>query len=870
MIVWKSGLRSLPGRVRELAWCLTALILGLSVCAASASLATQAGKTLESTIAADAAELNILPDGVLVAPGSAPAPSPLDEDVVGAIGEIPGVADVRGQVRGGPLYVRSADGGLVLPRLRPQRTGDLVAGISVTAGRAPEGQDEVALDASTMALGGYSIGDAVELAAPGRSRTVRATLVGTVAADAGGDMSLVVLSTPMARGLFLGGAEGHNRVRITLAPDADRGAVREQLMRQIPEGYTLRTSSDVSAAVLWRLEPRLTLIWVALCAATLLAGLAAVVLVGGTVAQLVDARREELGRLRRLGASRLQLTLPALAEALLLGVLGGAVALPVGHAMAQNLSRTAGTHGLSLGTTVPALPGWASLLIVAVGAASTVLFARRRLVSATVARSPGRYDQAAPRLRFSDATWSSLGLVLIGVALLVVGAVVPSMPAPLAWATLGAGVLLAGVAVAAPVLGLAPARLLGAAGSRLTRGMGTLAARRISRHPATFIKGAALLVLVTGVAATVALLSASRAASTEERIPQNVRGDLFVTSPVPGGLDVGIRSAIGLVPGLRVVGSYGISSTVGHGQPLRVMTGDVGTLGRVVAVHTTEGRPAQAIDEVMASTGAAERLDVARGDTLTLLINQQQVEARVVGLFDPLEGPDQADLISLRGTFTSRGVPDNDALVSLALRDSAKRATMQAQLTKLFVGDPFVRVLTAGELAAADESLVPDTAATVRALILPFLVFCTIGLAGMLVVRLRRRAPEFRALRHVGADRVDIVTLVAAESVILGISGALLGAVAGTVAGLGLRHVLRTDGFAVLVVPWPTLLGLLLAGTVVGVAAAVAPALLAHRMLPIAPADAGIGAVAAVYGGAHTGERHKGAESAGMPADPQT
>ncbi len=872
MIVWKASLQSLPERVWELLWYVTAVILGLSVCVAALFLGNQFERTMDSVVKASAADLNILPDGALTAPDSAPNPTLLTVETVAAIGELRGVETVAGQVLGGLLVPLDAEGLPQPPGLTPQVTGDLVQGIGlqVTDGRAPRGVDEVALDPNTMALGGHAIGDVVEFAAPGGRSGFRATLVGTVAAEDAGAAHLVMLSTAGARSVFLGGREGYNRIRITLADGADADSFRDDVLRLIPEGYVLRTGSEVSRAVQWQLDPWITLARYSLLGAAALAALAALFLIGNTVAQLVDARREELARLRRLGASRLQLSLPALAETLLLGVVGAMVALMLGPAMARALSEVAGRFGLPPAAGVQDLPGWQSWLVLAFGAVAPVLFARRRLASATAARPRGRYEDTVPRLRIGDATWSSLGLVLIGGGLLVAGTAVPTMPAPLVWTTLGAVGLVAGAAVAAPVLGLLPARLLGLAGHRVSRGMSSMAAARITRHPASFIKGAALLVLVTGVAAPVALLSGSGLASAESRIPQNLRGELFITSVAPGGFDVTVRSRARLVPGVRVVGSYGLMTAVGGGEALQAMVGDPGSFGQSLAVPVSEGRTPQALDEIMVEDQVAAALGIKRGGTLSLMINQQQVEARVVGIFTAIEGPDRVDLIALRRTFTSLGVPDNDALVSLGLSDPSRLTDMQAGLTSIFSGDPLVRVRSAEQLATDRGAPLAAVADAGRALTWPLLAFSTVGLAGMLIVRLPRRRSEFRALRLVGADRSDIVTLVAAESVILGTSAALLGAVAGTLSGLGLHRALRSRGFSVLVVGWPTLFGLLTAGVVVGCLAAVIPALLTWRMVPQMPGTAKEEATEPVYGGAHTGERQKGAESAGTSADPQT
>ena len=92
------------------------------------------------------------------------------------------------------------------------------------------------------------------------------------------------------------------------------------------------------------------------------------------------------------------------------------------------------------------------------------------------------------------------------------------------------------------------------------------------------------------------------------------------------------------------------------------------------------------------------------------------------------------------------------------------------------------------------------------------------------------RTRELGLLRAVGLGRSATMRMVTVEAVVLAVFGALLGIAVGTGLGAAVVRALADQGIQTLTLPWADLGTYLLAAAVVGVAAAVVPAVRAARM----------------------------------------
>jgi putative ABC transport system permease protein len=158
------------------------------------------------------------------------------------------------------------------------------------------------------------------------------------------------------------------------------------------------------------------------------------------------------------------------------------------------------------------------------------------------------------------------------------------------------------------------------------------------------------------------------------------------------------------------------------------------------------------------------------------------------------------------------------------------RAAARKGLDAALSGYPNLELLNRTGLKHQARSQVSTLTNIILALLLLAVIIAAIGIVNTLALSVVERRREIGLLRAVGASRRQVRRMVRLEAVVISVFGALLGLALGLVAGITLRRSLAPDGFAVLSVPVPPLIGCLAAAGLLGVLAAVWPAWRASRL----------------------------------------
>ncbi len=288
----------------------------------------------------------------------------------------------------------------------------------------------------------------------------------------------------------------------------------------------------------------------ALLAFTVLAVAVAALVIGTTFAVVFAARVRETALLRCLGASRLQLRLSGMAEALVVGAVATAAGLALGRFAVSLAAREAPRLGVTIPLQEVSVPGSAYLLAAAVGVGVTLVTALPPLWRATSGSPLVALRPADVR---PDPWWRRLAMVAVGAAVGAFGW--HSMSAAVeAGAVVEAGAwgVLAFLGMLAVVAGALPT-LLGAFGSVvgvLLGPVGLLGARNIARSPRrTAATSAAVLVGVTLTATMVtgiALLGPAIQARLVDRVPL----DIAVTASSGDTLPEALPGTLAELPGV--------------------------------------------------------------------------------------------------------------------------------------------------------------------------------------------------------------------------------------------------------------------------------------------------------------------------------
>ena len=153
---------------------------------------------------------------------------------------------------------------------------------------------------------------------------------------------------------------------------------------------------------------------------------------------------------------------------------------------------------------------------------------------------------------------------------------------------------------------------------------------------------------------------------------------------------------------------------------------------------------------------------------------------------------------------------------------------------------PQVKALLADspEVSASDANAFVDQQAAsfdtvitmIQVLLALAILIAVLGVINTLALSVLERTRELGLLRAVGLGRAQTMRMVTVEAVVISVFGALLGVVVGAGMGTAVTRALKSDGITELVLPWGRMGTYLVLAALVGVIAAVLPAIRAARL----------------------------------------
>jgi putative ABC transport system permease protein len=760
--------------------------------------------------------------------------------LVTRLSAVPGVAAARGDVSTQQLVVVDAAGKQLTssggaPTLGMNWDPDSKS-TALSSGHAPQGPGQVVIDTDTAASQHLVIGDQVKVVSgPG---TFHATIVGLVQFKTlNPGAAFVYFDTPTAQAELLGKAGAFTSVDLTASGGVSDDRLKQNVLEALGGGYDVRTAAEETQSNM----DSLGFISVLRDALLGFAGIALLVgafLIVNTFQMLVAQRTRELGLLRALGASRRQINRSVRTEALLLGVIGSTLGVGAGFGLASGLvvlMRGAGLNmpagHLAFEASTP-IVGYAVGILVTLAAAWIPARRAGRISPMAALRDAGvPEDRRAGRIR------TAIGLlVTAGGAACLAGAARSSGGS--GGALLGLGVLttLVGAVLIGPLLAAGVIRVLGAGLPRLFGPAGLLAQRNALRNPRRTGATAAALMIGLSLVAALSVVSSSLLASASQELDTSVGADFIITAngslPVTPQALAAVRSAPGLAHVTEnkelqasVDGKSGRLDFIAAGNTMlqdfsvKVVQGDMSgvfggdgialprnfttaqhiTLGENVPVTFTGGRattlPVLAItsEDTVFNTGAA----YVSLDTLgkSVPASAQPLDFMLFGKADP----GQAD--TAYAALQSRLAP----YPQLQVKDQADyKQLLHDQVAQLLD-------LVYGLLGLA-------------------IIVAILGVVNTLALSVVERTREIGLLRAVGFNRRSVRRMIRLESVLIALFGAVLGLGLGMGWGISAQRLLASTGLDVLSIPWPTIAVVFAGAGVVGLIAALLPALRASRM----------------------------------------
>jgi len=597
---------------------------------------------------------------------------------------------------------------------------------------------------------------------------------------------LAVMDIAQVQALF--GAQGRlTSLDVVAEPGEDLNRLRRRLGATLGEAVRVETPEERVAEAGTLLEAfRLNL--TALSMVSLLVG---GFLVYASTEAALYRRREELGILRCLGATRGEVLGLVLLDAALLGLLGTAAGVPLGWLAARaNLGAVSATlrtvyllEGVERVTLSPGL----FFLAVGLGLGGALLgalfpaleVARADPRALLLARAGGRAHGPRPRTLFGAGL-----AILSAVAALVLGPLRGFAPSgfALALALLGAAPLSAPLLLQG-ALRLGPPRRLGVA----------YGARDLAVHlRSTAVAAGALAVAVSMVTGITVMVGSFRR-TVEDWLAATLRADVYVTTPSwrrgrgEAPLDPAVVSRLSSEHGVRAI------------DRLRQLSAEIG--GRRVAVSGFDAQRPQARDRVQLLEGdAGEALDrLRRGAVLVSepLLRKWGLGPRT-GIV--LDGPHGEERFEVAGVYRDYGAEGGSVLMDLAtleahfgpgpltnlalyLAPGTDPEAFAARLRAEFPGDALL-IRSNRTLRRQVLSVFEETFAVTRLLEGMGLVVAVAGVTLSLLVLARERSSEIALYRSLGATRAQVFQVFVGRGLGIALAGLLLGALSG--AGLAL------------------------------------------------------------------------------------
>ncbi|MEO6324384.1 MAG: FtsX-like permease family protein, partial [Thermoanaerobaculia bacterium] len=440
-----------------------------------------------------------------------------------------------------------------------------------------------------------------------------------------------------------------DRIDITFPDDVgteEKIAIEEEIRSSLPAGVTVGPPERRGETV----DRMVRAFRINLDALGLVALLVGVFFVYNTLSISVLRRRTEIGTVRALGASARGVFAVFLLEGLTLGVLGSALGLGLGIALAQGALLAVGgtatelylpsSHPfLHLGAGI-LLGSFATGVLASVASALAPAWEAARVAPAASMRHGS--VEAARRGRTIPLALASAGLAIL--------AVLATRPGPIRglplFGFLSVFLIMAAAALATPALLLAAARIADRTALRLFGVEARIARANLTGSLSRTAVAVAALTMGIALMVSVAVMVGSFRTTVILWVDQTLAGDVFIT-PASGRSSVSFGrmpqealELIARVPGVVSLDPFLAFSATDEGAPFTVGAGRFAAIAARGNLRLVDGRDsarvaagALAHGEVFVSEPFAEKFHVTTGSTVRLPTDSGPVALRIAGVY---------------------------------------------------------------------------------------------------------------------------------------------------------------------------------------------------------------------------------------------
>lgn len=383
-------------------------------------------------------------------------------------------------------------------------------------------------------------------------------------------------------------------------------------------------------------------------------------------------------------------------------------------------------------------------------------------------------------------------------------------------------------------------RVLGGAFPALFGSVGRMSQRNALRNPRR--TGATASALMVGIALVggMSVASASMAKSFDDEIDKTLGADFVIQNqnfmPFPQEVTDKVRATDGA--GLVVRQRFTpVAVRLPDGERIETTAAAYDArLDEVANVTYARGDSAAALGDgaIAMDAGFAREHDVTVGSTIPVRFPAgKNTELKVTALTDQ----DTADGFGVQGGLyfgmgtIEKYVPEGqDSALYVNAGSGVGADELRANLERTLDTYPQVQVRDQADYKELIRNQIAVLLYLVYALLGLAIVIAVLGVVNTLALSVVERTREIGLLRAIGLARRQLRRMIRLESVVIAVFGAVLGLALGLVWGVCVQQVLALQGMKALAIPWGTVVAVVIGSAVVGVVAALLPALRASRM----------------------------------------
>jgi putative ABC transport system permease protein len=757
--------------------------------------------------------------------------APISAKVINQVRGVDGVRAAEGSVSGYALLT-DTHGRAILPKSGAPTQGysldadqGLRGDVNIRSGHAPTGPGQVAIDASSAEDHHVPLGSTIKVLFRGPTREF--TVVGTIeygdSKNLGGTTGAYFDAATAQR--VLGTPGTYNAIDVAAQPGVTPAQLASRINAVLPNGAEAVTGSHVAKESADAVNKNLGFVSVLFSAFAAIALFVGSFIIWNTFTMIVTQRSREIALLRAVGATRRQVMVNLLVEALLLGAAASAIGIGLGVLLARGLTALMSAVGLGLPTTTEQIAARTIIVSLIVGVLVTVVAAFVPARRATKVLPIEALREATPGsgLPSRRRTWIGVGVTVVGVAALLFG-LYGGADGKLV--LVGVGAILVGVLMTLPLVVHPLAAAIGRP-LRLRGISGDLALQNATRNPRRTSSTAAALMIGLTLVVGMGVFASSLKASFGGILDNSTKAQLFLTSASSqaDGFSPEAATVVAHVPGVKTVSAISVGQARFNGDNQFFSSIDPATASQALDLKVSAGSiRAMGSDGVLIKRKVATAKGLKLGDTIPVEFAATGTHnLRVAGIFDRNGSFIDSNYVLSLATQDAFDVQRLDSTGLILLDRGADQQQVQQRITTALANHPDARVLDQKGFEKASTGFIDTLVTFLTIMLLLSVLIALLGIVNTLALSVHERTRELGLLRAVGMTRSQVRSMIRWESVVISLIGAITGAGLGVGLGLALSQALKDQGITAVSVPILPVLGYIALAAVAGVLAAMGP-----------------------------------------------